>query len=1050
MMKRKKNRKLHGSVLLTVVVVMSLLIVFLFGTLTLATAANNRAHVNYSSAQTNVTSRTVVDAAVKAMTQEPDYANYVMSNAGASNLYIPVQLSATYGGRYGDVIDDKGNSSVVVTKAGTKKFYDSNKKEWVDADVFKFTATVTLGGTNSTTSAYVVNAPSNPPSGGNGGGGFSTAAGAELKCQTSIFGGSYLNMPKEEVSKLFNYAYRTDYSNYESDTTNYRRFPKFVNGDLTTCVYLENSGGIIEDDVYIYHNLYVQNWSGFIFGKNQGLTVWGDLAFDNNVKDSDKAQFKTTMTYTVDAEGKKDYGNIKFTEIPYVYVDGSITGQTIKLGNKDDPFPFNVFCGNIEFEETNDRLVIAADIYCMNEEETSIIHSTNTPTSLYAWTGSVIYGGEASPKEHSKGSINTKGSLDLEKIDINGDVRVEKYCQLKEVTITGDLYVGEDFNDLKEVTIGGDLYAKKRINVENEEQLNNVAGTIYCNDVYVNGVKYEPPTGDINFKVPNDTRPYYQFAPTESQDIGAGTFVYKDIFGNFTLDSNDLVYYRWKDDYDPKSIAIDYLVADPEMAKDYLKNESGWPKKADELPKTSDDRNDIYYVQTIVSIASKQDLTPLTKNDLNDENILQGYDPDVVCSVRDIYMVSDIFGFSYPAGDMGDGVTQQYGNQVLPIDASANKVQPIDSDIVIYPKYAERHTILGLEKDESGNIWEKEGYDPKNKPEGQIVKTVEDIPAGVFDIYDNEALSPALQSKYDVLINHTSDTSDDVNVYTSPTDTLKATGNYVEYFNQDYTADGADHIVKYKELKACTEEQASDGNFINNNVKAIYINKDCIIDGWIYGNNAKNIIFDPGTDDMLVVIRNFSTESGVKIFVDDSQGGNVHFYIEPNVTWSPNGVPVITTSYQQLFNKHKTFKYKSPETSGVLDLTDYADTGLTEESISPNVYIYGGVNSEFYSDQFACMTAYILSPNLKVTISAGADIYGLNEFYYHDVDIKKPLPGIDGTVRPFLIGALNAKNVSLPNTFNVVYISRDAGEDIDADPYGSGSGRYNIMYYDEY
>lgn len=66
-MNTRKKRKLHGSVLLTVVFVMSILIVFLFGTMALALAANNRAHVNYSSAQTGITARSVAESAVSAL-----------------------------------------------------------------------------------------------------------------------------------------------------------------------------------------------------------------------------------------------------------------------------------------------------------------------------------------------------------------------------------------------------------------------------------------------------------------------------------------------------------------------------------------------------------------------------------------------------------------------------------------------------------------------------------------------------------------------------------------------------------------------------------------------------------------------------------------------------------------------------------------------------------------------------------------------------------------------------------------------------------------------
>ena len=82
-MKTIKNRKLKGSVLLTVVSVMALLIIFLSGTLVLATAANNRAHVNYSTAQTNITARTVVNTAYNAKAEF--YNNFYKRDASFFN-----------------------------------------------------------------------------------------------------------------------------------------------------------------------------------------------------------------------------------------------------------------------------------------------------------------------------------------------------------------------------------------------------------------------------------------------------------------------------------------------------------------------------------------------------------------------------------------------------------------------------------------------------------------------------------------------------------------------------------------------------------------------------------------------------------------------------------------------------------------------------------------------------------------------------------------------------------------------------------------------------
>lgn len=1047
MMKRKKNRKLHGSVLLTVVVVMSLLIVFLFGTLTLATAANNRAHVNYSSAQTNVTSRTVVDAAVKAMTQDPDYADYVMASASASELYIPVQLSATYQGRYGDVVDEHGNSNVVVTQAGKKKFYDTDKKEWADADVLKFTATVRLGGVDSTTSAYVVKQDVTAPS-EDGKGGFATVGDAKLVCQTNVYGGTYVSMPELSKATKYNYAYRTDYSDYEVDETNYRHFAAFNESDSNTYVKLEKTGATLEHDVCIYNNLYIHDWKGIIFEADMGLTVWGDLYFHNNALGH--LTYKSTLGYEVDAEGHKvykslryndvnkngikdeyePYENLTFNEIPYFYVDGTISGPGVVLGNKTDKFPLNVFCGNIIVNEPND-LTIAADLYCMNENETSVIKAKNS-TNLYSWTGSVVNKDiSTDPQYHSASNINTKGSLVLEKVNPDGDVRVEKDCKLNQVTIGNDLYVGKKLTaDWNSVTVKGNLYVKERIDFANKEQLNKIEKKIYYKDdgtentgIYINGVKYEPATEPIEFKVPNDTRPYYQFTPTESQDLDTGVTKYKDVFGNFTLDSSDPVYYRWRHDYDPMGfVTIGYLTANPDEAGLYLNDEADWPRTLEGLPPTSDGNTTYYYVRTRVATSS-------VKPEDIEGGMLKVSNPHVMNSIRTQYAVTSMdefandLGYSMPANDLGDGVTQQYGEQILPVDASANKVQKLTEDTVIYPEYAEKYAILGFRKNFNGKDVSK-----------QVVKTVQDVLESTANPYEYDSLKSNLQLKYDNLTKKTPDTSDDI-VYTTHQQIIEDTGKYIESINDDGT---------YVLGNCSTANEAM-------NKKGTYIDKDCILDvvnPWYPAGTAmdtnygKNIIFNPKGQEMLVVIRNFNLDHH-RIIIDDSLGGSVNFYIEENCKWEPKGTPIVTTSYMNFFKNNPTFKLDSPNSSGV----DMKYASELVSGVSPKVYIYSGKNTKLTIGDFKFMTAYILSPYLDVHIMSTAGdsvVSNISNFYYHDVDIMSPLGGAGN--KQFIIGALNANNAEFDNIVNVVYIAQNGGGlDLSGSNY-----KYNIMYYDEY
>ena len=66
-MKTEKKKTLRGSALFTVVAVMAILILFLTGTLALASASNSRAHKSYSVSQASYTARSAIMSFRKAM-----------------------------------------------------------------------------------------------------------------------------------------------------------------------------------------------------------------------------------------------------------------------------------------------------------------------------------------------------------------------------------------------------------------------------------------------------------------------------------------------------------------------------------------------------------------------------------------------------------------------------------------------------------------------------------------------------------------------------------------------------------------------------------------------------------------------------------------------------------------------------------------------------------------------------------------------------------------------------------------------------------------------
>ena len=94
-MKTEKKKTLRGSVLFTVVCVMALLIIFLTGTLALASAAGNRAHKSYSTSQANYTARAAIDSFTTAMSRDLGLEAAVesLSSGGQTSMHPKVVIN---------------------------------------------------------------------------------------------------------------------------------------------------------------------------------------------------------------------------------------------------------------------------------------------------------------------------------------------------------------------------------------------------------------------------------------------------------------------------------------------------------------------------------------------------------------------------------------------------------------------------------------------------------------------------------------------------------------------------------------------------------------------------------------------------------------------------------------------------------------------------------------------------------------------------------------------------------------------------------------------
>lgn len=1048
MIKREKKRKLRGSVLLTVVCVMSLLIVFLFGTLALATAANNRAHVNYSTAQTGVTSRTVVDAAVKAIDADPDYANAVSALKFGEGIPLNVKVdfsSVPDSGKYGKV------SNVFINAVGKKKIYNEVSKTWDEGDIIQFKSTVSMAGVDSTTSAYVVKYTSGGDNGGGSAGFVTTDGDATFECQTNLYGGSYINLPKKEVAEKYNYEYRTD-SNYMEwnkdntpyDETLYRQFaPYGTAGDKTFKLGTAGGGATVEADLYVNNNMLIDKWEKFIFpDRSTGVTVWGDMVFganaghmhyESNVVNPYEANVLDETGKVIGTENKY----INFNEVPYIYVDGKMyagDGNGMYVGNTDNgsegAFPLNVFCGSIETVDKN-NFEFGADLYCMNPEATSRIICKKA-TSLYNWIDNVANRIEGvSSKEHNVNSIYSKGSMEISKLTITGDVRVEKdftvtnlhkqedsKTEIKGKLVDGNLVGGD-------LVVGGNLYITTATNfADDAEVLETLVpdGNIYCDHIYIDGKEVKNGENVIEYKVPNAKRKYLTYMARFNE-----SFEIVGLFDEPLTDINvgEMVYYKWNDDKAPHSWEADWHRQEIIMnansffdsekvndAKQYYKQEDGWPKKADDLPAEIPGERawDEYYVETIINPDPSDQNKKVTASKIDEDGVLKCDD-------------INHFDWSYEVISTGSIYTEEkytLGSITNTVNIENWKTKS-EYGKTIYPEYAERDVILGLKtlKDSENN--------EIAKTETQIVKTMKEILEKV-NPYKYEAMPEKFleiqnavpQKKFEStfeIIESNNKIALDIN-----TDT----GAYEE---ATYTGKAA-HGGPCWKRKNGTEEDAS--NLGAN--RAAVITESCVLNLSTSSAGGDSIVIDPDGKEIYIVVENLSMADNGNIIINDSKPGSVvNFYI--NGTMNLSNTKLMTTTYLSKINEFKGAGNSMGYNSG-------CDLNL-EDLGSPRVNIYGGSGSELNSSNTKIVTANIMSPYLKVTFSAESGENPFGTVKYNGSVIPS------NQCKQLIIGCLNAKEVTMPNVMSVLYV-KGSDDDDDNNNNKKGAFNYKILYYDEY
>jgi len=573
-MKTENRKTLRGSVLFTVICVMALLIIFLTGTLALASASSNRAHKSYASSQASYTARAAIDAFVQSMERKPGIPAAI-EDMGSDPLDVEMKINDPSLGVIGSyyegvwregkiIIEPVANSdSYMYTDLG-----DGNGARWVAVNAVKVTATCRVGREEETASAYIRKTAGTHNEQSPGGlDGLQEVGGNSFGNGGLITGGFGLGISKDATGLYLAHNQTT----IETKST-------FINGHLVI--------GTSSFEINIKNPV---SESGVKLMPNSKTAIMGSVFVHH-----------TKALVNLDYEMTSDYSQ---KDIPYLYIDQTIAGDAgLEIGrvrknnayaNQKGKAPFNVFIGTLNCTKTiNDIQIGGADLYLLDEytpsekytvmfaddrsysadelasedpsrsttgDITGIVKGDNyfgkssSSAVLYDWESSFIHKTDSQHKS-TGGNLYCMGNLTLQNCTVNGEVRVNGNC-----TVKGG------------VTIKGDLIVKGDLSFEDNGKPDSVGGTIYCDRIHgvgnsaVSNVVKEGYIEHVDELVPGYVEiPNAVYDNTEVEDAEL-----------CDVAQDPLSEYKLAYDYAGKHVVIEWGTTQASIAQDAISNNGG-------------------------------------------------------------------------------------------------------------------------------------------------------------------------------------------------------------------------------------------------------------------------------------------------------------------------------------------------------------------------------------------------------------------------------------------------------------------------------------------
>lgn len=1058
---KTEKRKLKGSVLFTVVSVLSIMIIFMTCTLAMAAAANKRSKKTYSSSQSTYTARTAIDSMLAAVGTSKDFSKAIRSLNANDEMSIVVDLGEGSLGRV---------SNAKIKNIGTKTVYDPDEKDWVERNLYSLSCDVTIGGETTTITSRVMQDP--PVSNGTGGGaGFLTYGSAHLGTFTSIWGGAYVGMGEWDATAADGTPVKKNWNT--GDLQNLYEWQPSWMPDGVTCD-IEHSN--------LYTPLDHRHWSGkkynlqndntietpMIFNgsfncenilevyftqKDKSAVIWGDFNINNG-----------GLGFNMSEALKNDINNNKVNnlyELPFMYIDGKLKCSNMLTMNNvkgaavpAENHPVNVFCGSLELTEACNKFEIWTDLYCMDKGADSVIKSKGT--ALYNWSNSVMTG--TSSISTVGGSLYSNGNLKIDTAEqalvIKGDLRVAGNLEISNTDVTvegcvavggaivlkggkngkGKLHVNDKFGmtsaavDTTKSGPASGIYADKALSADDKN--NQFTGSKLNMDgvheevveaAYVKGLKwmvaaYNPappwcwcdPDGLEAFinTLPASDRP-----TLKHNKVGDHEFDYYD-FGNYDYSTTPGV-------SPPFVIGTtwgDYEFAEPKnLSSKYVDDDGNEVALADKIEINGDLKFENKHVYGVNIFTNKN------------ESIYPDY------ATRE-----SLLGISWPVEGMEKG---EYIKEIpstvtmpAPIDGSAYGGNTITNNAVLTGLFT---TPVNIEAD--GKViyvqlsdFSLEVSDPtqsklnvKTKNGGKVYFSLSGDIENNYQLDDERKAKKRLKTVYEYMSEFKLEDIKD-----APSASLPVFK--IDDYGAGYTAPttGIDLTSKYPDGVVIKGVPSMDKFQDNNNAK--FTVTPGASDYWIVLEGPTDKVYNPNDPSTYLSLENVGIE------VDDTNpnAGMVKIFIKGNVAMKANS-KIITKKYRQFINK------ESGAPDYIYMQSDPDDDNLKPPTISgktmvpayiPNIEIYStdarnnpSQRAKLILDDDVLITGYIRAPYLDMETGAITEKSELlSRIYYDGVRQDSTIVGVN---RFAVLGCMNvgeAEGGSQP--MRVLYINRNGNK----------------------